>query len=102
MLLAMADFYPVGDDEDVERVQTTVRLRRTTHEDVDLIAEIWNELDAALKKKRPKKWKASNTIEQIIEVGVQSIWKQYGGRPADKKERAEFVKRAIEAIRSRA
>jgi hypothetical protein len=96
----MADFYPAGGDEEVERVATTVRLRKQTHEDIALIKEIWNELDRALKKDR-REWRDSTVIVQIVEVGVEAIWQQYGGRPADKKARAEFVRRAIEAIRSK-
>lgn len=96
------DYYPLGDDEEVERVQTTVRLKKGTSEDIDQISEIWNEFDTALNKKRGKKWKASTTMEQIIEVGVNNIWKKLGGRPKDKAERDEFVRRAIEAIRKEA
>lgn len=100
MLSLMAQsYYPTDDDESGERVTTSVRLPKELHADIELIATLWNEFDAALGKKRAKKWKASSVIERLIAVGVDGFWQQVGGRPLTKEGRQDFVRSAVVRIR---
>jgi hypothetical protein len=97
----MASYYPIDDEAEGDRVRTSVRLPASQHDDIELIAELWNEMDKALGRKRPRKWKAASVIERLITVGVDGFWGQVGGRPATKAGRADFIKQAIERLKAK-
>lgn len=92
--------YPTEEDDDVERVPLTVRVPAGHHEEIELIAQLWNEFDVQLAKKKAKKWKSSSVIERFIALGIDSFWDQVGGRPATKEGREEFIARAVEKLHS--
>jgi alpha-glucosidase (family GH31 glycosyl hydrolase) len=71
------------------------------NDDVELMAEFWNQLDAALGKKRARKWKAASVIERLIEVGVDGFWAQIGGRPDTKEAREAAVSRVVAQARQK-
>lgn len=90
----MADnYYPI--DNDGSRVRTSVRLPEEQHEDIELMSELWNELDRALGNRRAKKWKAASVIERLVRVGIEGFWAQAGGRPSTEAARAEMVRRVV-------
>lgn len=95
-----ASYYPVDEDSEDERVKTSVRLPKQDHDDIEIIAELWNEFDRVLDRPRPRKWKAASVIERLIEVGIDGFWGQVGGRPDTKEGREEFVRKAVEKIQS--
>lgn len=97
----MASYYPIEEETEGERVRTSVRLPPAQHDDLELIAELWNEMDKALGRRRPRKWKPASVIERLISVGIDGFWGQVGGRPATKAGRADFIKQAIERLKSR-
>lgn len=94
-----ASYYPVDEDDGGERVKTSVRLPVEQHHDIELIAQLWNELDRAMARKRGRKWKAASVIERLISVGVDGFWHQVGGRPDTKEGRDDFVRRAVERLK---
>lgn len=97
--LMSASYYPVSEEQDSERVRTTVRLKKELHEDVEFVVQLWNEFDKALKRKGAKKWKANSVIERFVEVGVAGFWQQVGGRPESQQDREEFIRLAVERIK---
>jgi hypothetical protein len=99
--LMAPSYYPFDDEEDVERVATTVRLRPIQHEDIETISDLWNAMDDALGRKRQKKWKASSVIERLLAVGIDGFWEQVGGRPSSKADREAFVKQAVEQLKKK-
>lgn len=96
--LMAASYYPVEDDEGPDRVRFTVSLTKEQHADLELVAEIWNELDRALGKER-KKWKLNGVIERLAAIGIDGFWQQMGGRPPTREGREEFIAEAVERIR---
>ena len=96
----MASYYPVDEDNGGERIKTSIRLDADQHSDIEFIAQLWNELDAALGKKRSRTWKSASVIERLIAVGIDGFWHQIGGRPPTKEGRAEFIKQAVKRIKA--
>jgi hypothetical protein len=96
-----ASLYPVEINEEPKSVKTSVRLPRDRHDDIRLIAELWTEMDAQLQRKKHGKdgWKPASVIERFVAVAIDSFWQQYGGRPENKESRAEFIRKAISAIK---
>lgn len=92
-------YYPVDEETDSKRVATSVRLQKEQHEDIELIAKLWNEIDEELGRKRPRKWKASSVIERLIAVGIAGFWEQAGARPEDKADRDQVVAHVIERLK---
>lgn len=100
MLTLMAQsYYPVDEDEGGKRVTRSVRLPEEVHSDIELIAKLWSEFDAARGKTRAKKWKSSGVIERLLEVSVAGFWQQVGGRPPTKEGREDFIRRALAQVR---
>lgn len=95
----MASYYPVDDDEGGERIKTSIRLAAEQHQDIEFIAELWNELDAALGKKKARKWKSASVIERLLAVGIDGFWSQIGGRPPTREGRADFIKQAVKRLK---
>lgn len=99
-LVAMAtSYYPDKDEADEERIRTSVRLPPAQQADIVLVAELWNELDKAMGRKRPRKWLAASVIERLIAVGLDGFWAQIGGRPQTQEGREELMRRAVEHLR---
>src|SRR6266545_3308129 len=96
--LMAAAYYPLNEDQEAERIRTSVRLPIPEHERVAFLADLWNALDKASGKKRAKKWKAASVIERLVSVGLDGFAGQIGGWPESKAERAEMIKRASEVI----
>lgn len=95
----MASYYPVDEDLDGERIRTSIRLDPEQHADIEFIAQLWNELDAALGKKKARKWKPASVLERLVAVGIDGFWHQIGGRPPTREGRAEFIRQAVKRLR---
>lgn len=96
--LMAQSYYPVGDASEGARVKTSVRLPVEQDADIKLIAQLWNELDKALGRKKSRKWKAASVIERLISVGIDGFWQQVGGRPPTQEGREDFIRRAVEHL----
>lgn len=99
-LLMAQRYYPEAEEEG-EKVQTSVRLPTQQHEDILLIADLWNELDKVLGRRRPRKWKPASVIERLIAVGIEGFWGQIGGRPETEDDRKAALAKAVELARER-
>jgi len=97
-LMALS-YYPLDESDSEEKVRTSVELPLELHLDVQFLADLWNEIDKTLGKRRRRKWKAASVQRRLIEVGVAGFWQQVGGRPATKQDRQEFVAQALERLR---
>lgn len=98
-LLMAPTYFPIEEEDEKKRVPTTVRLMEAKHEDVELIAELWNQMEEELGRKRRRQWRASSVMERLIDVGVAGFWEQVGGRPEGKADRVELVRRTIERLK---
>lgn len=94
-------YYPMDEEGVSDRVRTSVRLPVEQQQDIELMAHLWNELDRALGRKKPRKWKAASVIERLIAVGIDGFWAQVGGRPATAEERKALIERVVEQATSR-
>jgi hypothetical protein len=92
-------YYPINDETDEERVRTSVRLPASQQADIILVAELWNELDKAMGRKRPRKWLPASVIERLIAVGLDGFWAQIGGRPESQEGREAIMRRAVAQLR---
>lgn len=102
-LMADASWYPTEEEEDEqEPVRTSVSLTPEAHAEIQLIADLWNELDQLLGKKQKRKWKPSSVMERFIRVGIAGFWSQVGGRPATSEGRGEYMRAAIAKLRDNA
>jgi hypothetical protein len=68
--------------------------------DIELIAELWNAVDAAHKERRVGgAWKPPTVLRALVENQLADFWTQIGGRPATNEARAEFVRRGVAALK---
>jgi hypothetical protein len=96
-----SSYYPIDEVEGPDEERFTASLPREMRADLELVSELWNELDKALGIKRPK-WKpTSNTLERLVGKSLTGVWDELGGRPQSQADREAFIKAAIERIRSR-
>jgi hypothetical protein len=80
-----------------DRVRISARLEKRETEELQEIADLWNEVDRARRVKRRTKWKPANLIEWLIRVGIQGFWTEIGGRPSKDESRDSILKRALAA-----
>lgn len=95
-------YYPLDEAKTGEPIRTSVRLSPEQHQDVELIAKLWNDLDRDLGRRRPRKWKAASVMERLIAVGIDGFWGQIGGRPTTKEAREEAIAKVVSMARERA
>lgn len=96
-----ASYYPLDEEDSGEQVKTSIRLSAERHEDIQLIAELWNEIDQQLGRQRARRWKAASVIQRLIHVGIDGFWQQVGGRPTTKQDRQAFIATAVERLRTK-
>lgn len=94
-------YYPIDEESEGDRVRTSVRLLPEQHQDIELMAKLWNDLDRELGRRRPRKWKAASVIERLIAVGIDGFWGQIGGRPTTKDAREEAIAKVVAIARER-
>jgi hypothetical protein len=83
----------------------TVRLSKEQKKDLEMVAEVWNAVDAALGSHRPRKWELTSVMRQFIANGLDLFWGENTGlgRPTAEKERKAFVAAAVKlALRAAA
>lgn len=95
----MASYYPVDDDETEDMVRVTVSFPKSVADELQLVADLWNEFDSELAPKRREKWLVARVVRRFVNVGLDAFWDQVGGRLPSKEGREEFVKRAVEKLR---
>lgn len=78
---------------DEERFSVT--LDRTTYEQVEFLAELWNAIDKARGLKRYRKWGVSNVCPSLIRASVAGVLDEMGGYPQDDETRSEAIARAV-------
>lgn len=90
--------YPVDEHDEPGKIRFTASLEKETHAELDLIEQVWNALDAALKiKRKGGQWKAtSSVIQQLVASALDEAWEQLGGKPATPAAREELVRAFIE------
>lgn len=92
--------YLPPDDSEAGRVRVSIRLEKAEADDLQLMAQLWNEIDAAAGRKRRHKWLAAGVIEQLIRLGLDGFWEQFGGKPKTAADRKRFIERAIEELKA--
>lgn len=97
-----SSYYPFDEVEGPDEERFTAALPKEMRADLELVSQLWNELDRALNIKRPK-WKpTSNTLERLVGKSLDGVWDELGGRPASEVDRKAFIAAAIDRIRTRA
>jgi hypothetical protein len=99
--LMAQSYYPLDDAKVGEPIRTSVSLTPEQHQDVELIAKLWNELDKELGRRRPRKWKAASVMQRLIAVGIDGFWGQIGGRPTTKDEREAVIAKVVALAREK-
>ncbi|HYH96905.1 hypothetical protein [Hyalangium sp.] len=100
-VLMAQSYYPLDDAKVGEPIRTSVSLTPEQHQDVELIAKLWNDLDKELSRRRPRKWKAASVMQRLIAVGIDGFWAQIGGRPVTKDAREEAISKVVSLARER-
>lgn len=96
----MADYYPLDEEKAGEVERITVSFPKEMAEELELVAELWNEFDKEFDKKR-EKWLVARVIRRFVSVGLDGFWNQVGGRPQNKEDREKFVRTAIEKLEAK-
>lgn len=88
-------------EEEIEQTvsRISIRLEKAEADVLHGIAELWQELDAELGRKRRYKWTAASVMERMIRVGVADFWAQIGGSQKENESRGDFIKRAALAAK---
>lgn len=94
----MADLpLPPEPEEKSLRVAFSVRVTPAEHEDIQLIADVWNATDKARGVKRSRKWKPSSVVARLITGGIDNFFDGVKlPRPTTEKERDAFIRRCVD------
>lgn len=95
-------YYPLEDEDGPGRVRLSISLTKEQHEQLELVARLWNALDDALERPRGRKWKITSVIERMVVVGLDGFWNEIGGLPPPGADHQAFINAAVERVKRQA
>ncbi len=78
-----------------EEKRFSITLDQETFDHAQFIADLWNALDAARKRKRYRKWAVSNVSPFLIKASAAGVLDEMGGYPKTKEDRKAVIARAV-------